>query len=158
DDRAYAVAADGAGDLYAAGITTSTNFPTSTGAYETSNPSTQAVFLTKLNAAGTAYVFSTYLSGPATTSPSTLYGLAVDATGAADLTGNTTASNFPVTSGAYQTFLSGSGSGNGFLTKFSATGDALLYSTYFGINGTTAAAVAVDPQGEAFLTGYTPAS
>ena len=37
-DKAYAVAADGSGDIYVAGTTTSTNFPTTVGAYETSSP------------------------------------------------------------------------------------------------------------------------
>jgi YD repeat-containing protein len=156
DDKAYAVAADGAGDVFVAGTTASTNFPTSVGGYQTTNPG-QSLFVTKLNAAGNAYVYSTYLSGVSVGVGPALYGIAVDAAGDAYVAGATSASNFPTTSGAYQTALIGTGN-NAFLSKLSATGDALLYSTYFGVGGTTGAGVAVDPEGQAYLTGSTPAS
>ena len=156
NDKAYAVAADGSGDSYIAGITQSSNFPTTTGAYETSSPGGTALFISKLNPTGQALVYSTYLSGP-TSSTSQLFGLAVDAAENVYITGTTGASNFPTTAGAYMTSPPASGSPS-FVTKLNATGDTLLYSTYFGIGSTAAAAIAVDPAGDAYLTGQTPAS
>jgi RHS repeat-associated protein len=155
DDKAYAIAADGSGDAYIAGTTTSNNFPTSTGSYQTSfSGSGINGFLTKVNAAGNAYVYSTYFGQGV--SPT---GVAVDAAGNAYLTGNTNSSTFPVTSGALQTAYPGSSIGNdGFVSKFNATGDALLYSTYLGISGTAPNAIAVDASGDAYLTGSTTQS
>jgi RHS repeat-associated protein len=150
-DQAFAVAADGSGDAYVAGITNSTDFPTSTGAYQTSNAAAQALFVTKVNPSGTAYVYSTYIAGVNFNS-SNLYGLAVDAGGAAYVTGTTSNSNFPTTQGAYQTSVPGGG-GGAFVSKLSATGDALIYSSFFGPGGTTTTAIAVDPEGSAYLTG-----
>ncbi len=158
DDRAWAVAADGAGDAYVTGTTNSTNFPTTLGAYQTSatvNGASLALFVTKLNAAGTGYVYSTYLAG-ISLSVAHLYGVAVDAAGEAYVTGTTGSTSFPTTQGAFQTAAGSAGAG--FVTKLNATGDALLYSTFFGNTNTSPAAIAVDPEGDAYVTGSTPAS
>jgi hypothetical protein len=155
DDKAFAAAADGAGDLYAAGVSTSLNFPTTTGVYQTTSSGT-AFFVSKVNAAGNALAYSTYL-GATNASVSTYLGLAVDVAGNAYLTGVTTATGFPVTAGALQTAFPFGGLGQaGFVSKLGVAGDALLYSTFFGIQGTNPRAVAVDPLGDAYLTGQTP--
>jgi hypothetical protein len=153
NDQANAIAADGAGDVYAAGSTASTNFPTTTGSYQTSSPG-QAAFVTKLNAAGTAYVYSTYLSGSDTdhTDTVTPLGIAVDAAGNAYVTGNTSATDFP-TSNAYQG-TAGAG-GAAFVTKLSATGDDLIYSTFLGNSSASGKAIAVNSAGSAYVTGVT---
>ena len=62
-DKGMAIAADGSGDSYIAGTTTSSNFPTTVGAYQTSYTGGSDLFVSKLNAQGTAYVYSTYISG-----------------------------------------------------------------------------------------------
>src|SRR5262249_5429406 len=62
-DTAYGVAVDGAGGAYFTGTTTSTNYPVVTGSYRTTAPGTSNVFVTKMNAAGTALSYSTYLGG-----------------------------------------------------------------------------------------------
>ena len=154
NDQAYAIAADGAGNAYVTGRTTSVNFPTSSGGYQTSSPGS-AVFVTKVNVAGNAYVYSTYLSGSTSATTLQANGIAVDATGDAYVAGTTSATNFPTTSNAFQT-TGASGGTSGFVTKLDATGDALLYSSYFGPAGTSINAIAVDAQGHAYLTGQTP--
>ncbi|OBZ17574.1 hypothetical protein A7975_06860 [Bacillus sp. FJAT-26390] len=98
------------------------------------------MFITKLNAAGTALIYSTYLGG---SSYDHAQGIAIDASGNAYVTGNTTSTNFPLTSGALQSSLNGGS-------------DALVYSTYYGENGfDSGRAIAVDSSGNAYVTGYT---
>src|SRR5262249_34656330 len=159
DDFANGVAVDGQGGTYVARRTASSDVPTTLGAYHRALTGTTDAFLTKLNAAGTAVVYSTYLGGNEsigqTGSGEWANAVAVDLAGDAFLAGVTSASDFPTTSGALQT---GWNSGfNGLATKLSATGDALLYSTYFG-QGTVPVinAVAVDAKGAAYITGSVP--
>ena len=91
------LAIDAAGNAYVTGITYSSNFPTTAGAYQTSRI-LNGVFVTKLNSTGTALVYSTYLGDT-----NNGYGIAVDVSGCAYITGFTDSTGFPVTSGAYQT-------------------------------------------------------
>jgi len=83
------------------------------------------------------------------------YGIAVDSSGNAYITGTTDSSGFPITTGAFQT----SGNGGAFVSKLDATGTNLVYSTYLsgssGSGGATGTAIAVDPSGKAHVTGYT---
>ena len=88
-------------------------------------------FVTKLNATGTALVYSTYLGG---NGDDYGHGIAVDGSGNAYVTGDTASTNFPTTAGAFQTSYGG-GNGDAFVTKLNATGTALVYSTYLGGNG-----------------------
>jgi hypothetical protein len=80
----------------------------------------------------------------------------VDATGNAYVTGSTQSSNFPVTPGAFQpTYLGGMRGSNAFLTRLSATGGALVYSTYLGGSVLDAGnAVVADSSGRAYVAGY----
>ncbi len=146
------------GNIYLVGSTISTDYPTSTGAYQTTNnkvdPGDAMVFVTKVNAAGTALVFSTYIGGASSNDNG--FGIAIDssrnvfAVGTTNQTGNT--SDYPVTSGAFQT---GRGGGaDGFLSKLGSTGNTLLYSTFLGGPGDESIYdVAVDRQGNAIATG-----
>ena len=63
EEQGWAIAADASGDAYVTGATFSTNFPTTPGAYQTSLGGNRDVFVTKLNATGTALTYSTYLGG-----------------------------------------------------------------------------------------------
>jgi hypothetical protein len=149
-DYASAIAVDGAGNVYVAGVTTSVDFPTLQ-PFQAANPG-QAAFVSKLNAAGTALVFSTYLGGA-----SEVAGIAVDATGNVYVAGTTSSANFPVQNAFQPTYKgSGAGSVNGFVTKLDPSGEALVYSTYLGgsvqdfVHG-----LAVDNAGAVYVAGQT---
>ncbi|MEN3332223.1 MAG: hypothetical protein V7641_1588 [Blastocatellia bacterium] len=108
-------------------------------------------FVSKLNANGSGLVYSTYLGGGGDDFAN---GIAVDSSGSAVVVGQTTSSSFPNVN-AYQSTLSGAN--DAFVTKFNATGNALLYSTYLGGSGSIdiAYGVAVDGAGNAYVTGTT---
>ena len=148
DDRAFAVAIDSSGSAYVTGWTGSSAFPTVAPAQSTLAGGKDA-FVAKLNPAGNALVYSTYLGGAANESGN---GIAVDSSGNAYVTGYTYSMNFPTLS-AFQT--SNRGPQNAFLTKLGPAG-SLIYSTYLGGNGNdSAAAIAVDASGNAYITGGT---
>jgi hypothetical protein len=133
-----------------AGGTTSTNFPTTAGAYQTTFGGTLDAFVLELASNGGSLTFSTYIGGSGN---DVATGIAIDASGEY-VVGSTASTNFPVL-GPYQLHLNGST--NSFVTKLNASGTALAYSTYLGAGtGDLAAAVAVDPSGDAFVTGATP--
>lgn len=159
-DVGQGIAVDSSGDAYVTGLTQSTNFPVTEGAYQTVNNSTlsggpENAFVTKLNPTGTALVYSTYLGGSASDGASAI---AVDSLDFAYVTGSTNSTNFPVTSGAYQVTnnaLTTNGWGSAFVTKLNTTGTALEYSTYLGGTsyGATGKAIAVDSSGDAYVSG-----
>src|SRR5207237_6610796 len=119
------------GSAYVTGGTTSTNFPVAA-PFQAVSGGNQDAFVTKLNPAGSALIYSTYLggSGGAAGSAETGTGIAVDSTGAAYVTGATSSLNFPVTAGVTQP--TNFGSGDGFVSKLNPAGTALVYSTYIG--------------------------
>jgi hypothetical protein len=150
-DYANAIAADAAGEAYVTGYTASTNFPTTTGALQTSNNGSYDAFVAKLNVAGSALIYSTYLGGSGDDEAA---GIAIDAAGEAYVTGYTASTNFPTTTGASQT--SNAGGNDAFVAKLNAAGSEIVYSTYLGGSGDDrATGIAIDPAGEAFVTGYT---
>ena len=152
-EEGWTIAVDSAGNAYVAGTTTSTNFPTTGTAFDTTLSGSSDAFVTKLNATGSALVYSTYLGGSATEGGA--IGIAVDSLGNAYVTGGTTSADFPVTAGAFQTALGGGT--DAFVTKLSATGSALLYSTYLGGSGAEAGffRIALDAAGNAYVAGHT---
>ena len=142
---------DSAGNAYITGSTSSANYPTTSGVVQTTNRGGDDAFLLKLNANGSALVFSTYIGGGGTDIG---FGLIADSTGNAFLVGRTISSDFPTTPGALQTSLGGST--DVFVVKVNPTGSAYLYSTYMG--GTSSEegrGIAVAPSGTAYVTGYT---
>ena len=128
DSSAFnSIAIDGPGNVHVSGSTSSTNFPTTSGAFDRTHNGSLDATVTKLNAAGSALAYSTYLGGSAR---ETARGLVLDAgTGAAFVVGRTISMNFPTTPGAFD--LTANGGDDGFLTQFDASG-GVLYSTYFG--------------------------
>jgi hypothetical protein len=150
-DIATGIALDGAGNAYLTGTTTSTNFPTTPGAFDRVL-SNYDVFVTKFTAAGSAVYYSTYLGGSASDLG---YSIAVDGSGYAYVTGYTTSTNFPVTPSAFDLGYSG-GSFDAFVTKLSTAGTGIIYSTYLGGSGTELGfAITVDVTGQAYVAGYT---
>ncbi len=149
-ETAYGVAVDMAGNVYVAGYTESTNFPTANAMQSAHAGGTQDAFVTKLNPTGNALVYSTYLGG---SSVDQSLGIAVDFAGNAYVTGTTGSSNFP-TANAKQPALASSG--DAFVTKLNAAGNALVYSTYLGGNNTDGGrGIAVDSAGNAYVMGIT---
>ena len=155
-DAGNRIVVDAAGNAYVTGQTSSTNFPTTAGVFQTTLRGSQNAFVTKLNASGSGVVYSTYLGGSGSDSGQ---GIALDAAGNAYVVGDTTSSDFPTTPGAFQTRKPTAGDAmNAFVTKLNAGGTALLYSTYLGGSGGVGelgTAVAVDSSGDAFVTGDT---
>lgn len=151
DDYAWGVAVDGSGNAYVTGSTTSTNFPTTSGAYRTTAPTAKNAFVTKINTTGTGLAYSTYLGGSGVDVGQTV---TVDSNGNAYVAGYTLSSNFPTTSGAYQTTYGGAGANDVFMTKLNTAGSALEYSTYLGGSEEDYAyGIAVDTSNNVYLSG-----
>jgi hypothetical protein len=157
DDRAFALAIDNARNVYITGWTSSVNFPLA-GAFQTRLSGTRDAFVAKLNAAGNALVYSTYLGGSGVDA-----GYAIALTPASEtsepansvvVVGDTTSSNFPVTIGAFQ--LQSGGSQDAFVAMLSPAGRTLTFGTYFGGNGVDhASSVQLGSGGAIFIGGYT---
>jgi hypothetical protein len=150
-DYANGIAIDELGNVYVAGSTTSTNFPTTAGAFQSTNRGGQDVFVTKLAARGSALLYSTYLGG---INSEYGHGIALDGVGSAFVTGYTTSGNFPTTPGAFDAVLGGAE--DVFVAKLNPSGSALDYSTYIGgSNLDEAYGIALDTAGNAHVTGAT---
>ncbi len=150
-----AIAVDSSGNAYITGTIGSSDFPTTAGAFQTVNGHYDA-FVTKLNADGTALVYSTYLGGNGYDLGD---GIAVDSAGNAYITGYATSSNFPTTADAVQSDLFENS--DAFVSELNADGTALEYSTYLGgadneDNGNvdSGQAIAVDSAGNIYVTGH----
>jgi Beta-propeller repeat len=161
-DVGRGVAVDGAGNAYVTGFTASADFPTQAPlqAGLGGSGATNA-FAAKLNPAGNALVYATYLGGSGGVFGDEGKGIAVDGAGNAYVTVNTRSADFPTTAGAFQTSL-GSVHGNAFVAELNPAGNALVYSTYLGGsgnsrqgNGDAGSGIAVDGAGNAYVTGFT---
>lgn len=160
EESGRSIALDSSGNAYITGNTDSTNFPTTAGAFQTTligncgtpdapRPCSDA-FITKINITGTALIFSGFLGG---SNVDRANGIAVDTSGNAYIIGDTGSSDFPTTTGAFQTTLKLS---DAFITKINATGTALIYSTFFGGTDTeVGSSIAVDATNHAYVTGST---
>jgi len=149
NDYGYGIALDAKGNAYVTGSTASVNFP-KPGCIQCANAGGLAdAFVTELNPGG--LVYSTYLGGAGNDYG---YGIAVDPLGNAYVTGSTSSVNFPVAL-CFQCLFQG-GTADAFVTKIAAGGAGLVYSTYLGGKAADfGRAIAVDPAGDAFVTGNT---
>lgn len=149
EETGYGIALDSDGNAYVTGETESSNFPTTTGAFQTSSGGYVDAFVTKVSADG-SWVYSTYLGGG---DADRAYGIAVDSADSAYVTGSTMSGNFPIENALQPAMNGGS---DAFITKFNSAGDGLLYSTYLGgLLWENGDAIAVDNAGNAFVAGVT---
>jgi len=150
NDSARGIAVDTFGNAYVTGITASTDFPTTPGAFSTHFTGVQEAFITKFGAAG-QIDYSTYLGGGSDSG----FGIAVDGAGAVYVAGQTASVSFPVTAGAFQHSNKG-GLSDCFVSKLNAAGSALVYSTYLGGSALDlCAGLAIDSSDDAYVTGTT---
>lgn len=158
-DFCYGIAVDN-NNAYVTGTTYSGNFPTTPKAYQPVKPDSDPIFsnafITKINtqkAGNASLIYSTYLGGSSFDGG---FGIAIDKSDNAYITGYTWSSNFPTTPKAYQTCAPDTNTINTFVSKISSNGSKLLYSTYIGGNGEdVATGIAVDNHGNAYVTGET---
>jgi hypothetical protein len=144
------IAVDASGSAYVTGYTNSTSFPTVSPFQDTYGGGAHDAFVAKLDAAGSALVYSTYLGGSGSDWG---YGIAVDSSGNAYVTGFTDSANFPTASPLQATF---GGQQDAFVGKLNAAGSALVYSTYLGGGSLDYGhGIAVDSSGNAYVTGWT---
>ena len=149
-DQAQSIAVDDQGNAYITGQTSSLDFPVLNAFQPTLGGFGNDAFVTKLNPTGSALVYSTYLGGSATDNG---YRIAVGADGGVAVTGTTYSANFPKLN-PYQANLSGSN--DAFVTRFTPSGQALIFSTYLG--GSSADygnGIAFDPLTRVYVVGYT---
>ncbi len=153
-DVVQGVAVDSSGNAYVTGITQSTDFPTMNPLQPAYGGGDDDAFVAKINPTGSALVYSTYLGGDENDLG---YGIAVDSSGNAYVTGATSSTNFPTKNPLQPAY--GGGDDDVFVTKINGSGSALVYSTYLGGNGSDVAqGVAVDSSGNAYVTGGTNSS
>jgi hypothetical protein len=147
----WGIAADSSGNAYLVGSTNLTSFPTVNPLQPSYNGNGDA-FVSKLNPSGSALVYSTYLGGSNT---DVAYGIAVDSSGDAYVTGQTFSTNFPTVNPLQATNnAAANGGSNAFVAELDAAGSALVYSTYLGGSENDGGnGIAVDSSGNAYVVG-----
>ncbi len=152
DDRAFGIAVDNLNNVYVTGWTQSSNFPL-VGAFQSKLSGGRDAFVVKLNSSGTAILYSTYFGGNNYDQGNSI---AVDSTGAAYVTGDTTSTNFPAVN-AYQSAYGGQQ--DAFVAKLNPAGNALLFSTWLGGSAVDhGAGIALDASFNVYITGSTYSS
>ncbi|TFH02139.1 MAG: T9SS type A sorting domain-containing protein [Calditrichales bacterium] len=157
-DNCFAITVNDSGSAYITGYVRSTDFPTTAGAYQDSLVGAGAnfdAFVTKLNPEGSALVFSTYIGGDKTDAG---YGINVDSIGDVYVSGETWATDFPTTVGAYQTALNGIDY-DAFVIKLNSSGNSLIFSTLLGGTGKDECHdISIDGDGNSYICGTTESS
>lgn len=152
EDMVWDLAVDGSGQAVVVGDTSSSGFPVSAGALQSTLQGPMDAFVAKLDAAGSGVVYSTFLGG---SDLDRAWDVATDSQGRAFVAGETMSSDFPATWGAHQATLPGSTVAAAFFVV-DGDGDALVHATYLG--GTMpdrAYGVAVQGDCQVHLTGRT---
>lgn len=161
EDLGLGIVVDADGAAYVTGNTFASDFPSTLGVFDATINGAQDAFVAKLNAAGTALVFASFLGGSAFDSGT---GVVVDASGVY-VTGHTQSTNFPTSGGAFDTTHNGPTPTNAFngydafLVKLNAAGSALTYGTFLGGNSEDfSAGLVVDAGQQVTLAGTTISS
>ena len=158
NEQGRGIAVDDDGSAYVAGFTNSSDFPTASGdpgapVFDSSLTGVGEAFVTKVNPAGSGLVYSTFLGG---INGDYGYGVAIDSSGDAFVTGYTVSPDFPVLNAVQPVKSDPSNQNDAFVTKLNATGTALVYSTFLGGDGSDVGSkVAVDGDGNAYVVGTT---
>jgi parallel beta-helix repeat protein len=154
-EQAKGLTIDSEYHIYATGITYSSDFPT-VNAYDSTYSGEDHyadTFVTKFSTDGTSLLYSTYLGG--SSYDASEGGIVVDMNNCAYIAGETASTDFP-TVNAYDNTFNGH---DAFVTKFSATGDSLVYSTFLGGSSSEVGrGIAIDAGGQAYVTGQTLSS
>jgi len=149
-EEANGIAVDASGNAYVAGVANSADFPVTVGAFQVNFKGVSDAFVTKINAAGTAWVYSTYLGGADLDWASAI---GIDSSGNAYAVGYTSSGDFPQSNPVQAAF---GGLYDGFVAKLNSAGNALGFSTWYGGSGSDVVnALAVDANGNMFLGGQT---
>jgi hypothetical protein len=156
NDEAYGVAVDSQGSVYVTGYTSSSDFPTTAGAYQTKyGGGTSDAFLLKLNPAGSAPIYSTLIGG---SGDDLAYSVALDSLNEATIGGSTTSGNLALSAKGFRPNYGG-GLSDGFVIRLNAAGTATVFGSYIGGGGEDVAlSVAVDGSSNTYVTGYTQSS
>jgi uncharacterized protein (TIGR03437 family) len=151
-DNANGIALSRTGDIYIAGVTSSSNFPVNN-AIQSTLKGTQDGFIARLKNDGSSLEFSTYLGG---TGFDIASAIAVDSTGNPYVTGVTNSPDFPVINAVQPTRGGFFTNNDAFVTKLSPDGTSIVYSTYLGGSGfDQGSSIAVDAAANAYVTGNT---
>ncbi len=149
-EEANGIAVDASGNAYVAGVANSADFPVTMGAFQVNFKGVSDAFVTKINAGGTGWVYSTYLGG---TDLDWASAIGIDSTGNAYAAGYTSSGDFPQSNPVQAAF---GGLYDGFVAKLNPTGNAIGFSTWYGGSGSDVVnALAVDANGNMFLGGQT---
>ncbi len=151
NEYAWGIAVDTNGNAYVTGSTLSSTYPVTSGAFDPTYNGNKDIFVSVLNNNGSGLVYSTFLGG---VGDDHSYGIAVNTSGNAYVTGSTSSSTYPVTSGAFDE--THNGDRDAFVSVLNNSGSGLVYSTFLGgVNNDYAFGIAVDISGKAYVAGYT---
>lgn len=153
--RCNAIAVDPAGEAYVVGRTDSADFPTTAGVvFPVYRGGQFDAYVSKLNAAGTGLVYSTFMGGGGNDA---LFGIALGPGNTACVAGGSDSTDYPTTPSAYQAVVQDT---DPVVTKLDASGASLVYSTFLGGSSDMerANAIAVDPSGLLCVAGFTPSA
>jgi len=153
----YSIITDSYKNVYVTGETNSSDFPTTAGAYDTSNNSRDA-FISKFDSDLTSLLASTFLGG---SSADVCTSISLDPVGNIYVTGETWSSDFPITKGAYDTSYDSESTyyRDAFVSKLSGDLTNLIASTYLGGSiEDYGNSIALDPSGNIYVTGETNSS
>ncbi|MDG6225198.1 MAG: fibronectin type III domain-containing protein [Candidatus Thermoplasmatota archaeon] len=150
-EYAYEITLDSNGNTFITGVTNSTDYPTTVGAYDRTHNGDYDVFVTKLDNTGSSLLYSAFIGGSGREFG---HAMALDSNGNTFITGVTFSTDYPTTVGAYD--RTHNGKGDVFITKLDTTGSSLVYSTFIGgSDDESGNGIALDTIGNAYIIGST---
>lgn len=149
-DRGNGIAVDGSGNAYLTGLTRSNDFPATSGSLIQAYQGSDDAFVCKLSSDGSQLLYSTFLGS---TGYESGRGIAVSAEGSVFVTGETSSSGFPTTSGSFEETHAGGGL-DAFVCKINSDGSTLEYGGFLGGSSSDIGwGITVDGAGNAYVVG-----